>query len=108
MPEAKTGVEWLDADTLLLSSAYGEGMATTSGYARAVRLWRRGTDVARAPVIFETSAGNVRVFSDVDRTDANRRLWFIEQLDFFNYNLWLMDESWRRTKLDLLTDIWMR
>ena len=25
--------QWLDADTLLLSSAYGEGMATTSGYA---------------------------------------------------------------------------
>ena len=47
LPEAKGGVEWLDADTLLLSSAYGEGMATTSGYARTVRLWRRGTDVGR-------------------------------------------------------------
>ena len=42
LPEAKGGVDWLDADTLLLSSAYGEGMATTSGYARTVRLWRRG------------------------------------------------------------------
>ena len=42
LPEAKGGVDWLDADTLLLSSAYGEDMATTSGYARTVRLWRRG------------------------------------------------------------------
>ena len=33
-PEAKGGVDWLDRDTLLLSSALGEGMATTSGYAR--------------------------------------------------------------------------
>ena len=45
LPEAKSGVEWFDADTLLLSSAYGEGMATTSGYARTVRLWRRGEPV---------------------------------------------------------------
>jgi prolyl oligopeptidase len=108
LPEAKSGAEWLDADTLLLSSAYGEGMATTSGYARTVRLWRRGTDVARAPVVFETSPGNIRVFSDVDRTDANRRVWFIEQLDFFNYNLWLGDESGASSKLDVPTDISMQ
>src|SRR6185436_18597594 len=53
LPEAKSGVEWIDADTLLLSSALGEGMATTSGYAKTVRLWRRGEPVERAPVLFE-------------------------------------------------------
>ncbi len=37
LPEAKGGAQWFDTDTLLLSSAYGEGMATTSGYARAVQ-----------------------------------------------------------------------
>src|SRR5207253_2700442 len=47
LPEAKSGVEWLDADTLLLSSALGDGMATNSGYARTVRLWRRGARVER-------------------------------------------------------------
>jgi prolyl oligopeptidase len=36
LPEAKGGAGWLDADTLLLSSAFGEGMATTSGYARTI------------------------------------------------------------------------
>src|SRR5205814_635310 len=35
LAEAKSSVDWLDADTLLLSSAYGgERMTTTSGYAR--------------------------------------------------------------------------
>ena len=53
LPEAKGGATWLDGDTLLLSSAYGEGMATTSGYARTIRLWRRGQDIDKAPVIFE-------------------------------------------------------
>ncbi len=50
LPAAKGGTAWLDRDTLLLSSAYGgPGMATTSGYSRTVRLWRRGGDVDRAP-----------------------------------------------------------
>ncbi len=53
LPEAKGGAAWLDRDTLLLSSALGEGMATSSGYARTVRLWRRGTDPLAAPIIFE-------------------------------------------------------
>jgi prolyl oligopeptidase len=43
LPEAKSNADWLDRDTLVLSSAYGgEGMATKSGYSRTVRLWRRG------------------------------------------------------------------
>ncbi|HVD85483.1 MAG TPA: S9 family peptidase, partial [Bradyrhizobium sp.] len=108
LPEAKGGAEWLDADTLLLSSAYGEGMATTSGYARTVRLWRRGTDVNQAPVIFETIPGNMGAFSEIDRTDAVAKVWFVERLDFFNCNLWLGDEAGARSKLDLPTDIWMQ
>ncbi|MFN5454508.1 MAG: S9 family peptidase, partial [Bradyrhizobium sp.] len=33
LSEAKGGVDWLDQDTLLLASAFGQGMATPSGYA---------------------------------------------------------------------------
>jgi prolyl oligopeptidase len=51
LPEAKSSIEWLDQDTLLLSSGLGEGMATNSGYARTVRLWRRGSDAMSAPQI---------------------------------------------------------
>jgi prolyl oligopeptidase len=108
LPEAKGGGEWFDADTLLLSSAYGEGMATTSGYAKTVRLWRRGTDVSQAPVVFETAPDNMVAFSGVDRIDAETRVWFVEQLDFFNYHVWLGDETGPRAKLDLPTDIWMQ
>ena len=35
LPEAKGGIDWLDRDHLLLSSAYGgENMVTSSGYSR--------------------------------------------------------------------------
>src|SRR5260370_2197293 len=67
LPEAKGGAAWLDRDTLLLSSALGEDMATGSGYARTVRLWRRGGDPLTAPVIFRTSADPMAVLAGVGR-----------------------------------------
>ena len=104
LPEAKGGAAWIDADTLLLSSAYGDDMATNSGYARTVRLWRRGTDVRQAPVLFETAPEHMIVYASIDRTGVTPRVWFIEQLDFFNHNLWLGDENGARQKLDLPSD----
>jgi prolyl oligopeptidase len=107
LPEAKGGAQWLDADTLLLSSAYGEGMATASGYARTVRLWRRGTDVDTAPAIFETAAANMAAYIDIDRTSSVPRVWFVERLDFFNQQIWLGDAAGARLKLELPTDTWV-
>ena len=107
LPEAKSGAAWLDADTLLLSSAYGEDMATASGYARTVRMWRRGVDVSSAPVIFETTAANMAAYCEVDRTGPTPRVWFIDRIDFFNFNAWLGDETGAKVKLDLPTDIWL-
>ncbi|KUM23145.1 peptidase S9 [Mesorhizobium loti] len=78
LAEAKGGVDWLDPDTLLLFSALGDGMATRSGYARTVRLWKRDADPLTAPVIFETGSESVSVSGYLDRTAESERLWFIE------------------------------
>ena len=71
MSEAKTDASYLDDDTVLFATAKdGE---TSSGYARIVKQWRRGTplapaktlyegetsDVASAPATFHTRQGNV-------------------------------------------------
>jgi prolyl oligopeptidase len=108
LPEAKGSVDWLDADTLLLSSAFGEGMASASGYARTVRQWRRGEDAHRAPVIFETSADHMGVHCTVDDTGPTPRIWIVDQLDFFNFDIWLSDGSGARVKLDVPTGVWLQ
>jgi prolyl oligopeptidase len=108
LPEAKGGATWLDGDTLLLSSAYGEGMATTSGYARTIRLWRRGQDIDKAPVIFEArSRDHMAVYAFVDRTVSPLRVGFIEKLDFFNHHVWFGDATGPRVKLDVPSDTWI-
>jgi prolyl oligopeptidase len=105
LPEAKGGAAWLDRDTLLLSSALGEDVATNSGYARTVRLWRRGADPLAAPVIFETSADHMAVWSDVDRDAVEERVWFVERLGFFDMAVWIGDHGGPKIRLDLPTDV---
>ena len=72
LPEAKGWVSWLDPDTLLLNSAWG-GDVTTSGYARTVRLWRRGVDAAQAPVLFEVPRESMSAGASVDLEHAPKR-----------------------------------
>ena len=53
LPEAKSGVTWLDRDTLLVGTNWGEGSLTESGYPRVAKRWKRGTPLAEATTIFE-------------------------------------------------------
>ncbi|AYG70490.1 prolyl oligopeptidase family serine peptidase [Rhizobium sp. CCGE531] len=103
LPEAKGDVAWLDHDTLLLSIALGDGMATRSGYARTVRLWTRDSDPLAAPVIFAAGPDSILVFGFLDRTAASERVWFIER-GFFNTVGWIGDRSGPKTKIDLPRD----
>src|SRR5262245_65335654 len=93
LPEAKGGAQWLDKDTLLLSTAYGEGMATQSGYSRTVRLWPRGTDVDRAPVLFETTPETMVAAAALDRTQPRETVWYYERPGFFDEVMWIGDRT---------------
>ncbi|MSP50748.1 MAG: S9 family peptidase [Alphaproteobacteria bacterium] len=108
LPEAKGATVWLDRDTLLLSSAIGEGMATRSGYARTVRVWRRGTDPLAAPAIFETSPESMGVWGDVDHEGGTERLSFVEKPGFFDSVVWFGDRSGAKMRIDAPTDAWLR
>ena len=105
LPEAKGGTTWLDGDTLLLFSAFGDGHATQAGYARTVRLWPRGTDPSEAPVLFEVPPEHMASWGSYDRTE--RRLIFVDRPDFFNTVISIGDRTGPRATLDLPTDVWV-
>jgi len=105
LSEAKGDAAWLDADTLLLSSAWG-GDVTTSGYGRTVRRWRRETGAAEAAVLFEVARDSVMTFTDVDRTQASPTVWFYRLPNFFDLEVWQADGAGEnKAKLDLPNDI---
>jgi prolyl oligopeptidase len=72
LAEAKSNSTWVDADTLLVGTDFGDGSLTTSGYPRIVKLWKRGTPLAAARTIFEGETGDVSV-SPTAFQDGSRR-----------------------------------
>jgi prolyl oligopeptidase len=59
LPVAKTEVAWAGPDALYVGTDFGPGSTTTSGYARIVKLWRRGTPISAARTIAEGGASDV-------------------------------------------------
>jgi prolyl oligopeptidase len=57
--KSQGGVQWVDADTLLVSRDFGEGTLTDSEYPFTTRLWKRGTPLAEAPEIFRGEPSDV-------------------------------------------------
>src|SRR5215471_13196467 len=106
LPESKSSTVWLDRDTLLLSSPLGSGMATRSGHARTIRLWRRGSDPLSAPVVFETNEESMGVWASVDRDVPEERVWFVEKPGMIDANVWIGDRYGPKTRIDIPPDCW--
>ncbi|MFG6449759.1 prolyl oligopeptidase family protein [Roseateles sp. BYS180W] len=88
LPEAKSQASWVDADTLLVGTDTGVGSLTDSGYPRTVRLWRRGTPLSEAPVVYEGQASDVSAGASVEERHGHApRISFYRALDFYNSEL---------------------
>ena len=82
-PEGKNSLSWVDQDTLLATVDLGPETLTSSGYPRQVRLWRRGTPLAQAPVIFEGEPTDVRAGAWHDATPGFERTFVYRSPSFF-------------------------
>jgi prolyl oligopeptidase len=90
LPEAKSEVEWVDADTLYVATDFGPGSLTDSGYPRVIRRWHRGTPLASATTVFEGEHADVAVGVSVDRTPGFERTVFTRSIDFYNTRSFLL------------------
>ena len=73
LPEAKSEVTWIDADSVYVETDFGAGSLTDSGYPRIIKRWRRGTPLAEAITVFEGTTKDVGVGISVDRTPGFER-----------------------------------
>jgi prolyl oligopeptidase len=91
--EAKQSVAWVSADALLVAGDFGEGSMTTSGYARSVRLWQRGTTLADAPTIFEAPASDMGVWVGTMQTTAGRWNVVSHRPNFYEGTTYILDDD---------------
>lgn len=110
LPEAKSHIDWLDANTVLVSTDFGPGSMTKSGYARIVKEWKRGTPLADARTVYEAQESDVSAYATVDRTPGFERVVVGRATDFFNTEEFLVDGKGLK-RLDKPSDatlLWQR
>jgi prolyl oligopeptidase len=90
LPEAKSDLDWIDADTLYVATDFGAGSLTDSGYPRVIKRWKRGTPLADAVTVFEGQRQDVSVGVSVDDTPGFERTVFVRSTDFFNRKTFLL------------------
>ncbi|MGH1352036.1 MAG: prolyl oligopeptidase family serine peptidase, partial [Methyloligellaceae bacterium] len=104
LSQAKGRVSWLDKDTLLLCSAYGDGKATECGYSNTARLWERGVSAEQAKVIFEVDSKHMGAWVEIDRSLGEEHIIFYDRKGFFNEERWIGDRSGPKVKIAVPDD----
>ena len=97
--EAKTVLSWVDRDTLLVGTDFGEDSLTDSGYPRVLKRWQRGTSLRDAEIIFAGDRSDMGVYPVVSVRDDRCDVLVLQKPDFFESNYM------RLTPLGALVDL---
>ena len=101
LPEAKSQLDWIDINTVLVGTDFGPGSMTQSGYARVIKRWKRGTPLIEAEVMYEGQQTDVTAFANVDKTPGFERITFGRSTDFYNTEISLLVDG-KLIKIDKL------
>jgi prolyl oligopeptidase len=104
LPVAKSNVDWRDVDALWVGTDFGEGTLTTSGYPRQARLWKRGTPLSDADLVFEVPTDWVGVAAMSMHNPDRRYDMVMTTPEFFRGSHYLILGD-RKVKLDLPEDV---
>jgi prolyl oligopeptidase len=89
LPEAKSRVNWRDADSVFVATDFGPGSMTTSGYPRVVKQWKRGTPLPEAETVHEGKPDDMVVEAFNDETPGFGRDFVVRKPTFWTEELFL-------------------
>ncbi|MXY55625.1 MAG: S9 family peptidase [Gammaproteobacteria bacterium] len=84
LPEAKQNVAWAGPDEIFVATDFGPGTMTDSGYARIVKLWRRGQPLGDAITVFEGETSDVSVGAYAELSPGFEMQFVYRGRDFYN------------------------
>jgi prolyl oligopeptidase len=101
--ESKGGVSYLDENTLLVGSNFGEHTMTSSGYPNQVKVWERGTLLEDASLIYEGDLKDVGSWGNNMRDGSVNYIMIRRAITFYtgHYFAWLNNKL---IQLDLPVD----
>jgi prolyl oligopeptidase len=101
VPEAKGSVSWIDEDHIFVASEFGPGSMTDSGYPRTARLWKRGTALKAATVIFEGRSDDMSVSAFHDDSPGYERDYVRRARSFYADELFVRETDGRLRKIEV-------
>lgn len=101
LPEAKSDAEWVDENTLMVGTNWGEGSLTESGYPRIVKLWKRGEPLNDARLVMEGIEKDIGVWPGVMDDGENQVSMIIRSLTFFTAEYHIIGKDQKLIKLPL-------
>ena len=99
-PESKGGLSWIDRDTVFVYTDFGSGSMTTSGYPRVAKLWKRGTPMSAASLVYEGKPEDMYIAAMHDDTPGFERNLVSRTLAFYNNEIYLRGDDGKLTRID--------
>ena len=84
LPESKGSASWAGPDEIFVATDFGPGTMTDSGYARIVKLWRRGQPLEEATTVFEGESSDVSVGAYAELSPGFEMQFVSRGRDFYN------------------------
>jgi prolyl oligopeptidase len=104
LPEAKTQIGWIDAESVYVGTDFGPGSMTASSYPRIAKLWKRGTALSAATTIYEGKDTDLAISAYRDHTPGFERDFLNRALEFYNSETYLRGKDGKLAKIDVPND----
>jgi len=86
LPEAKSRLTWVDENTLIVGTEFNGDSLTDSGYPAQLKLWRRGTPVEEAQLLYSAPTDSVAMSSYTLRDGENNYIVLNESVTFYTWD----------------------
>jgi prolyl oligopeptidase len=93
LPEAKSGMSWIDIDHVFVGTDFGPGSMTDSGYSRIAKRWTRGTPIESAETVYEGKKDDVWVYAFADTTPGFERQGVMRGITFYTNEAYLLQDG---------------
>jgi prolyl oligopeptidase len=108
LPEAKTDIAWLDADTVLVATDFGPGSQLLDGYSSTMKLWKRGTPLSAATLVLQGQPSDVELTPTTFARPEGTRVILARGLTFYTSEYYRVDANGHTSRLDLPIDFDLR
>ncbi|MCF7904276.1 MAG: prolyl oligopeptidase family serine peptidase, partial [Candidatus Marinimicrobia bacterium] len=102
--EAKQTVSWIDENTVFLSTDFGTGTMTESGYPSTIRIWKRGEDFNNKESIASVPPDYVAIWGWTQFNHDKNYSLISRSVDFWTHDILLVNDAFEAKKLNIPTD----